>query len=337
MTSLRLAIDAMGGDYAPAEIVAGAVAGARQHGVAIRLVGEPDLIDAELARHDLSGVEWGILPASEVVHMADNPSLAVRQKPDASISVACRAVQGGEADAVVTMGHTGAAMVAALFIFGRIPGIARPAVIVPFLGIQERMALIDAGANTEVEPKNLVQFAIMGSLYVEYVWGVNRPRVALLSNGSEANKGNAIANAAYSLLSESGLHFIGNAEGHDLPSGAADVVVHDGFAGNVVLKLSEGLTAEMLNRVEERLLRRSELDPTIVRAELDRLRAENHYARYGAVPLLGVNHLILIGHGRSKALAVRNAIGEACRAGRVGVVELIRAAFAAQPGDATRS
>ena len=320
MPRIRLAIDTAGGDYAPDEIIAGAILGARQHPIELTLVGKSEQIDEQLRQHDAADLSIEIVDAPETIAMQEDPAMAVRQKKDASIVVACELVRDGRADAVITMGHTGAGMIAALFTFSRLPGIDRPGVIVPFLGFRNTF-IIDAGANTEVQPKNLLQFAIMGSLYVEKVIGIEKPRVGLLSNGSEPNKGNAISKQAYPLLADSGLNFVGNVEGFALPQAIANVVVTDGFTGNVALKLGEGLVAELLKQVEQ------DADPTDdrLRAALARLHEGHDYARIGAAPVLGVNGLIFIGHGRSKAPAVAHAMSSAIRAVECGLLNAIQA------------
>jgi glycerol-3-phosphate acyltransferase PlsX len=318
MPPIRLAIDASGGDYAPQEIIKGALDGARQLQVELILVGRSEKIDEQLHQHDVKGLSIEIVDAPETIEMSEDPALAVRKKKDASIVVGCELVRDGRAEALISMGHTGAGMIAALFTFGRLPGIDRPAVIVPYLGFTDTY-LIDAGANTEVQAQNLLQFAIMGSLYVERVMGLAQPKVGLLSNGAEPNKGNAIGKQAYALLTASKLNFVGNVEGHGVTHGEANVIVADGFAGNVVLKLGEGLVAELLQQVEDEA---APADKQLL-AALARLREKHDYTRIGAAPVLGVNGLIFIGHGRSKAPAIVGAMSGAVRAVESGLLEAI--------------
>ena len=329
MTPIQLAVDAMGGDFAPQEIVAGAVQGAREHHVALLLVGEPQIVQAELARHDTSGLDITLIPCDDVIRMDEDPALAVRSRAGASINVACRLVLDGQADGVVTMGHTGAGFVAALMHFGRIPGVQRPAILVPFLGLRKDLYLVDAGANTDVRPEHLLAFARMGSVYVARVAGIPQPAVGLLSNGAEPNKGNRIYKAAWPLLQAApDIHFIGNVEGHDLfQRSPVNVVVTDGFLGNVVFKTLEGTITQVLAQVAEVLDTLPPEAAAVVRAHLDLVQARNHYARYGAAVLLGVRHPMFIGHGRSRAVAVRHALGTAKRMITAGVIPTLVTAF----------
>jgi glycerol-3-phosphate acyltransferase PlsX len=320
MGLIRLAIDAMGGDYAPAEIVAGALAGARRSGVGLLLAGRPAEIERELERADTGGLAVEVAPADGAIEMGEEPAQAVRSRPEASINVACRCVLEGRAEGVLSMGHSGASMVAALLNFGRIPGVDRPALIVPLLGLREDLFMIDAGVNPDASPTQLLQFARMGAAYVEHAAGIPQPRVALLSNGSEPNKGNAAGRQAYALLSGAGrLNFTGNVEGHGLLSGQVNLVITDGFVGNILLKAAEGIVAALLSQAGEIL---PQVDgPAAERfdAHLETLRARNHYARHGVSCLLGVRQPMFIGHGRSRAEAVANGIETARRmiAGRV--------------------
>jgi len=328
MGLIRLAIDAMGGDFAPHEIVAGAVRGARRLGVSLVLVGEQASIQAELDDQECTGLEIEIVPAGSVIGMHDNPAHAVRSQPEASINIACELVLDGRADGVVTMGHTGAGMIAALFKFRRIAGIERPAVIVPLLGLRENLYLIDAGANTEVRPKHLLQFAQMGSMYVEMAFGIPQPRVGLLSNGAEPNKGNAVGREAYALLERAGeLNFIGNVEGNSLWSSGINLIVTDGFTGNVLLKSTEGTVSALLTQVEEILPRLTGAPAELLQSQLQDLRLRNHYSRHGVSTLLGVQHPMFIGHGRSKAEAVVNGMATAQRAIASNAIASICQAF----------
>jgi glycerol-3-phosphate acyltransferase PlsX len=312
-TVTRIALDAMGGDYAPHEVVKGAVEVAREYGDTIILVGQPDQIKAELARWDHDGLELPIIAAEQVIGMDEPAAQAVRQKPDSSIVVATKLVEEGQADAVVTAGSTGAAMVAATLLLGRIAGIVRPAAAVPYFGIQERTIWLDVGLNVDCKPQYLVQFALMGSIYARKVMGIDNPTVALLSNGTEDSKGNELGRAAFPLLKESGLNFVGNVEGLDIPQGRANVIVCDGFAGNVVLKLSEGLIQALLDLVEAEV---GAVLPPAVAADsfhpaLAELRRRTDYAEIGGAPALGINGVCVIGHGRSGARAVKSAIVQA--------------------------
>ena len=328
MGVMRLAVDAMGGDYAPAEIVAGAVQGARQLDMGLILVGDPAAIRKELSGIPIDDLELEIVPASDVIRMDEDPSLAVRSRAEASINVACRLVRDGRAQGVLTMGHTGAGMVAALFNFGRIPDVERPAVIVPLLGLSKDLFLLDVGANADVRPDHLLQFAQMGSAYAEYAGGVPNPRVGLLSNGSEPNKGSKIVREAYPLLAGEGrLNFIGNVEAHMLFAGQVNVVVADGFAGNVLLKASEGIAGTLLGQVEHAIRQLTPDAAAQAMPLVSALKSRNHYATYGAATLLGVQFPMFIGHGRSKADAVCSAMATAKRMIAADIVDKIRAVY----------
>ena len=231
----------MGGDHAPAEIVAGAVQAAAEGGVAIALVGDPEQVGAELAKHDSDALPIQLVPSEGVVAEGEQPALALRQKPKASVIVATTLVKMGAADACVSMGSTGAAMAAAAVILGVIEGIGRPALGGPVVGLAPRTAILDVGTNVDCRPSQLLSFGVIGSVFATQYWGLDRPRVALLSVGSEAGKGNRQVRETTELLEKSGLNFIGNVEANDLPRGAAEVVVCDGFVGNVIMKLTEGL------------------------------------------------------------------------------------------------
>ena len=322
----RIAVDAMGGDHAPEAIVAGAVSAARTFtDTTIILVGARERVLPLLPAPLPDNIHLHHAPAW--VDMADRPVQAVRTRPDASINVACRLVKEGRADAVVTMGHTGAGFVAARFIFGLIPGIDRPAVLVPYFALHPRMVLIDVGANADVRPYHLLQFAYMGAVYSEHVLGVSNPRVGLLTLGTEPRKGPLEVQDAYDLLEASHLNFVGCIEGLDVAHGRVDVVVHSGFVGNIVLKVTEGLIEELLARAEERAAAVAGERATAVRRAIRELREENSYARIGAGLLLGVNGLMFIGHGRSREDAVVAGVDFARRAVRAHLLERIRAAI----------
>jgi glycerol-3-phosphate acyltransferase PlsX len=237
----------------------------------------------------------------------------------------CDLVLAGRADACLTMGHTGAALVAGTLVFGRIEGIARPAVGVWLFELQPKTFLIDVGANVDCKPEYLLHFALMGSVFMERMRGIANPRVALLANGAEDNKGNSLIRDTFPLLKASGLNFIGNVEGYDIPTGKANVIVADAYAGNIVLKYTESLSEHLLNLADAELAVRLSGDALAkARAVTADLRVRADYAETGAIPLLGVNHLIFIGHGRASAKATRSAIGEAMRAVDANLVDAIR-------------
>src|SRR5262245_16992914 len=319
---LWVAVDAMGGDFAPRLVVDGALAAARHFELGVALVGRRDVIDAELQRHvDFDPARVRIVDAPDVVAMDDAPSAALRRKPGASIKVAAELVARGEAAALFSAGHTGATVMAAYAAFGMLPGVDRPALAATIPtrrrlpGAPVPAILLDVGASVECRPHHLVQFAVMGSLYSRVAFGVGAPRVGLLSIGEEASKGNELTREAHRLLKASPLPFIGNVEARGVYSGEADVIVCDGFTGNVALKISEGLV-----EVAEDLLR-EELASTITArvGSLLTLRARRRCRRrvdsseYGGAPLLGVAGITIVGHGRSTPKAVRNAVAMAYR------------------------
>jgi glycerol-3-phosphate acyltransferase PlsX len=313
---IRIAVDAMGGDHAPASIVDGAIAAARHLDVHVSLVGRPEAIESALSTYE----DWRRLPievveAREVIDMTEAPAAALRRKPGASIRVAAERVARGEAAALFSAGHTGAAVMAAYTAFGALPGVDRPALAATIPTRGRPAVLLDAGASVECRPQHLLQFAVMGAVYVHVAGGVDRPRVGLLSIGEEATKGNELTREAHRLLKASSLHFIGNVEGREIYSGIADVIVCDGFTGNVVLKTSEGLvdTVEQLLGEELQGTFSSQVGYLLSRRAFRRFRRRVDYSEYGGAPLLGVAGLTIVGHGRSSAKAVRNAIAMAYR------------------------
>jgi glycerol-3-phosphate acyltransferase PlsX len=330
MTSLiRIAVDAMGGDFAPEEIVLGAVVGARKFGCEVFLVGDESRIRASL----LKSPDWDKLPvhivhASETIDMHDQPGAAVRRKKDASIVVATRLVKEKKCDVAIAAGHTGAAAAAALFGLGRISGIERAAIATVLPNMNGKTVMLDAGANVDSKPKHLVQAAIMGSIYSEYVLGIKNPRVGLLNIGEEPSKGNEQALATFPLLSGlKTINFIGNIEGRDITAGTVDVVVCDGFVGNVVLKTAEGLAKSLLQLVKETILQggyMAKLGGLLIMPAMQKLKNKLDYAEYGGAPLLGVEGGFMICHGSSRARAIESAVRAAKEFSEQRVVEHIR-------------
>ena len=322
----RIAVDAMGGDHAPHEIVAGALMAAEGLGVEVLLVGRRADVEREMERvPDAPGVR--IVDASDVIEMEESPTDAVRAKPNASVNVGFRLVKEGEADALVTAGNTGAAMAAAMLTIGRVRGISRPALATMFPATHNRRSLLlDVGANSESRPVHLVQFAHMGSGYMRRMFDIERPRVGLLSIGEEDSKGNDLVVEVNSQLRHSKLNFIGNVEGKDLTRGVADVVVMDGFTGNVAVKTAEGVAELMFSELRTAV----ELTPWnkaagfVLMPELRKVRQRMDYVEYGGAQLLGVEGLTVIAHGRSNARAVFSAIRAARDAVNNGVMETMR-------------
>ena len=306
----RVAVDAMGGDYAPAEIVAGAVKAAAQDEVQVMLVGDLDEVQSEMAKYDTANLPVGAIPSEGTIAEGASPALALRQKPRASILVATGMVKEGHADACVTMGSTGAAMAAATVVLGVIEGIDRPALGGPIIGLAPQTAIIDVGTNVDCRPTQLLSFAVIGDVFARQMWGIEHPRVGILSVGAEAGKGNRQVRETSELFAGSGLNFIGNVEANDIPQGKAEVVVCDGFVGNIVMKLAEGLGQALSDHLRARFQDR------LPASELDQLAREvyelnNTAETIGGGPLFGVNGVSVVGHGHARADAVQRAIGTA--------------------------
>lgn len=311
-TGARIAIDAMGGDYAPDEIVAGALRAREELGVEVLLVGDPQEIESKLPpKTHLRQVE--IVPAEEMITMDEEPLSGIRRKPKASINVAMDLVKNQQADAVVSAGHSGAAMAAALLRLGRLRGIDRPAIgaMFPTMVAGKPVLILDVGANVDCRPKFLEQFAVMGSIYSQYVLGIPEPKVGLLNIGEEDTKGNDAAVRANQLLRENPqISFIGNAEGRDVLSGHFDVIVCDGFVGNVLLKFAEAVGEVMLQIIREELPQglHGQIGTAILKPNLKRIKQRMDHAEHGGALLLGVDGICIISHGSSQAPSIFNAI-----------------------------
>jgi glycerol-3-phosphate acyltransferase PlsX len=324
-----IALDAMGGDHAPAETVAGAVQAVHELGLEVALVGPADVLEAEVARHGAQPAGIRIVAAGETIGMDEAPAQAVRQKRDSSINTAMRLVKRGEAAAVVSAGNTGAVMASALFVLGRVGDIERPALGAFFPASGHGVLMLDVGANADCKPSYLAQFAHMGSLFVERVYGVEGPRVGLLNIGEEENKGNELTQEAYRRLQKSALNFVGNVEGKDIAMGQVDVAVMDGFTGNVAIKMSEGVVSLFLSEMRSVLSKRLryKLAALVLRPAFRAVRKRLDYAEYGGASLLGVNGVVIIAHGRSDATAIKNALRAAGEVAASGVTEAMAAAF----------
>jgi phosphate acyltransferase len=326
---VRIALDAMGGDHAPVSEVAGAVAAGRHYGFTVLLVGQRGPIEAELTRHDTKGLDLQLVEADEVVDMHETDvARAVRQKPNSSMVQTMALVKEGAADAAVSAGNTGATMAAALFELKRIPGVERPAIAVVMPTTTGRVLMLDIGANVDCKPEYLAQFGLMGSVYIEHLFGTDRPRVGLLSIGEESSKGNQQVVAAHGLLKELPINFAGNVEGKDILSGLVDVVVCDGFVGNVALKLIEGLGSAITGMLREELtasLGRKVLAAGLRGAFRD-MRKRMDYAEYGGAPLLGINGVCIVAHGRSSPYAMQHALRVAAEGVNHHVLDRVREA-----------
>lgn len=328
---MAIVLDAMGGDQAPQDTVAGAVQATRISKQPITLVGQHDLLAAELRKHDTDGLPLTIHHAPDVIAMHDHAT-AVRQRPESSIRVACELVKSGAGHALVSAGHSGATMAAALMVFGRITGISRPALIalIPARTTHPTL-LIDMGANADCKPRQLQQFGLMGSIYSEQVYGVDDPKVGLLSIGEEPSKGNELSLAAYALLEEAPLNFVGNVEGRHILSETVDVVVCDGFTGNVALKTLEGAAAfiSKLLKSELRASPRRMLGALLAQPAFNSVRARMDYEETGGAPLVGLNNTVFIAHGRSNAKAIANTLRQAQQAVAMDVTGKINQRVAA--------
>jgi glycerol-3-phosphate acyltransferase PlsX len=311
-TQARIAIDAMGGDHAPDEIVAGAIRAQAELGVKVLLVGEPQRIEALLKPHG-SSLQMEVVPAEGLIEMHEEPLSSLRRKPKASINVAMDLVKQGRADAVVSAGHSGAAMAAALLRLGRLPGIDRPAIgtVLPTIMAGKSVLILDVGANVDCRPKFLEQFAVMGTVYSRYVLGIGEPKVGLLNIGEESSKGNELALKTYELLEQNrNLTFVGNAEGRDVLTGQFDVVVCDGFVGNVLLKFAEAVGEVLLQILREELPQgwRGRLGTLLLKPNLRQIKQRVDHAEHGGGLLLGVDGICIVSHGSSQAPSIFNAV-----------------------------
>lgn len=310
--TIRIAIDAMGGDYAPYEIIKGAIMAAREYGVALQLVGQESKINAELAKHNIHGLDIELKQADEVIEMDESPGSAIRRKRNSSIVVAVDAVAKGESQALVAAGSTGAAMAASLFGLGRLPGIDRPAIAVCLPTMDKPVVILDAGANSSCEPEMLYQFAVMGSVFSSLILNAQNPRVGILNIGGESSKGNSLTQNTYKLLAQNQEHinFIGNVEGRELFMGVCDVIVCDGFVGNITLKVTEGVANMIVKMLKDELTSSiwAKVGALVAKPALKKLKKKSDYEEYGGALLLGIKGVCVIAHGGSKAYAIKNAI-----------------------------
>lgn len=309
---MRIILDGMGGDNAPLEIVKGAVEASSKIDHQIVIVGREDEINAELAKYNYDESKIQVVHASEVIENEDSPVKAIRRKTDSSMVKGLTMLKDGEGDLFISAGNTGAYMAGSLFILGRIPGIDRPAIssIYPIAGGALPSIIVDAGANSECRPSNLLEFATMGSLYMEKVMDRKNARVGLVNLGVEENKGTTVTKAAHKLLKEADLNFIGNVEARDVPKGACDVIVCDGFTGNIILKLTEGFAWNLLKTMKKKFTDglSAKMGAVLLAGKVKEIKDEFDYSEYGGAPILGVNGHVIKIHGSSGATAVKNAI-----------------------------
>lgn len=321
--SIRIAVDVMGGDHAPTAEIAGAVLACRNWGSDVILVGDAALIEGELAAHQTDGLKLEIRHASEVVGMDDSASDAVRKKKDSSIRVAFDLVKSGQAGAVVSTGNSGATMAAGMFVLKRVKGVDRPAIATVMPNQKNETVVLDMGANVDCKPQNLQQFAIMGSLYAEHVLGKSAPRVGLLSNGEEEKKGTDLTRETHQLLKQTELNYIGYVEGADVYNGSTDVIVCDGFVGNVLLKVSEGLAVAIANMLKQEIESRfwAKLGYLLAQPAFKSFKKRVDPAEYGGAPLLGLDGTGVICHGSSSPVAISVAIRQAEEFARIRIEE----------------
>jgi phosphate acyltransferase len=331
---ITIAVDAMGGDDAPRPEVEGSILAAREWGLRILLVGQPAELRRELARHPHRGLDIEIVPASEVISMTDSPSQAFRKKKDSSAHVAAHLVKNAKADGWFSAGNTGAMMTVARFVLGTLPSVQRPALAAPLPTTKGGVAVVvDVGANVDSKVAHLVQFAVMGEIYYRVIFGTPRPRVALLSIGEESSKGNELTREAYPRLKALPLNFVGNVEGREIFSGNVEVVVCDGFVGNVALKVTEGV-AQHIGVLLKKALKSTvaaQVGYIISRGAYQEFRKSIDYTEYGGAPLLGVRGITVIGHGSANTNAIKHGVRVAAELVKACVNEKIEQELAALP------
>lgn len=325
---MKIILDGMGGDNAPEEIVKGAVEAAKEIEDEIIIVGKPDAIEKQLKKCKYKGNQISIAPAQEVITMEDSPVKAIRHKKDSSLVVGLNMLKDGEGDMFVSAGNTGALIVGSRLLLGRIRGIDRPALasIYPDMTGGDPCMLVDAGASSESKARNMLEYGLMGSVYVEKVWGRSNPRVGLVNLGAEEGKGTSVTKDAYQMLAASKLNFIGNVEGRDVPKGVCDVIVCDGFTGNVILKLTEGVSLSIFKLIKDTLKSnvKAMVGGALIKSKLSGLKDEFDYEEYGGAPVLGVSGPVIKMHGSSTARAVKSAILRGMPYAKENVVDIIK-------------
>jgi phosphate acyltransferase len=331
---MKIAVDAMGGDGGVPVSVEGSIDAAREYGLHVILVGDQAVVEKELSHHRVGSLPITLRHASQVIEMGEQPSHALRRKRDSSMRVAASLVRDGEAAAFISAGNTGAAMAIAMFTLGMLDGVDRPAIAAVLPNKRGRTILLDVGANVDPKPWHLAQYAVMGHVYARDILGVSQPRVGLLSVGEEEGKGNELVREVFKRMEESPINFVGNVEGRDIFNGNADVVVTDGFTGNVCLKVSESLADMLIHFLREEMSRSvpTKLAALLVRPAFRRLWKRVDYTETGGAPLLGINGACIIGHGASPARAVKNGIRTAAEWVKADVNGHIRAALAGELG-----
>ena len=323
---MKIAVDAMGGDFAPRNIVEGAYLAAQEYGVPVVLVGDQEIVRKEIARHPgADSLPLTVVHASEAVGMDESPLTPIRKKKDSSIKIAYELVKKGEAAALFSAGNSGAVLATAVFVLEKLKGVDRPAIGTIFPTLKGWTLLLDAGANVDCKSFHLVQFAIMGEAYAKYVLKIKKPAVGLLSNGEEESKGNELIRETNAALRKSSIGYVGPVEGRDIFNGRVDVVVCDGFVGNAALKICEGLAEAIGSMIKEEVKGSfmAKLAYLLARGAVNEIKKKLDYSEYGGAPLLGVEGVVIIGHGRSSAKAVKNAIRLAHEYAQVGLPKLL--------------
>lgn len=307
---MKIIIDAMSGDNGPIEVIKGTIDAVKEYDINVILVGKEDIIKNELKKYDYSKEKVEILHADDIITNEDDPATAIRRKKDSSMVVGCKALADGIGDGFVSAGSTGALLASGLFIVKRIEGIDRAALTVIYPTLRGFSLLVDAGANVDCKPEYLHQFALMGSVYMEKVMGISSPTIGLVNIGTEKAKGNTLTKETYEILEKSDLNFKGNVEARELPRGAVDVIVSDGFAGNIILKLTEGMAISIFSILKDEFTKnlKTKLGAMLLKPELKNIKGRMDYREYGGAPLLGTKKPMVKAHGSSDAYAIKNAI-----------------------------
>ena len=307
---MKIIIDAMGGDKGPIEVVKGTLDAVNEYGINVIIVGKGDIIEKELKKYDYPKDRVEVLGADDIITNEDDPAIAIRRKKDSSMVVGSRALANGLGDGFLSAGNTGALLASGVFIVKRIAGIDRAALSVMYPTLNGFSLLLDAGANADCKPEYLYQFALMGSIYMEKVMGVGSPTIGLVNVGVEKGKGNTLSKEVYDIMENSDLNFIGNIEARDLPKGAVDIILSDGFVGNIVLKLTEGMAMSIFSILKEEFTKnlRAKIGAFLLKPELRNIKGRMDYREYGGAPLLGIKKPVYKAHGSSDAYAIKNAI-----------------------------
>lgn len=309
---MKIIIDAMGGDKGPIEVVKGSLDAVKEYGIDVILVGKKDIIEKELSKYDYPQDKVKILNAEDIITNEDDPAIAIRRKKDSSMVVGAKALVDGLGDGFLSAGNTGALLATGLFIVKRIKGIDRAALSVLYPTLQGFSLLLDAGANADCKPEYLYQFALMGSIYMEKVMGRESPTIGLVNVGVEKGKGNTLSKETYNMMEASNLNFKGNIEARELPQGSVDIILSDGFVGNIVLKLTEGMAISILSMLKEEFTKnlRTKMAASVLKPELRNMKSMMDYREYGGAPLLGTRQPIVKAHGSSDAYAIKNGINQ---------------------------